>query len=100
MNKKYVDGKKYIIRSYGAGVFFGEIAERNGREVTMKNARRLWKWEGATECIQLAMEGVKKPGRCSFTRYVDEIELLNVIEIIPCTDEAAKSIEGVPIWKI
>lgn len=100
MNKKYADGKKYIVRSYGAGVFFGEISERNGQEVAMKNARRLWRWEGATECIQIAVEGVKNPKNCKFTLYVDEIELLNVIEIIPCTDEAIKSIEGVSIWKI
>lgn len=32
---------KYIIRADRAGVFYGEIKERNGNEVTMTNVRRL-----------------------------------------------------------
>lgn len=36
-----------IVRTYSAGVFAGEIESRNGREVVMKNARRLWYWDGA-----------------------------------------------------
>ena len=33
--------QKYIIRADRAGVFYGEIKERNGSEVTMTNVRRL-----------------------------------------------------------
>lgn len=98
MIKKY-EGK-YIVRSESAGVFFGEIAERNGREVHMQNARRLWYWDGASECIQIAMDGVKLPKNCNFTMYVDDIEILDVIEIIPATEKACKSIEGVAVWAI
>ena len=43
--------KKYIVRGDRSGVFFGEIKERNGREVTMTNVRRLWYWDGAASIL-------------------------------------------------
>lgn len=49
---------------------------------------------------QLAKDGTKKPLECKFTVAVDEICVLGVVEIIPCTDTAAKSIEGVREWAI
>lgn len=38
-------GKKCIIRTYSAGVHYGEIAEKSGSEVIVKNSRRLWQWK-------------------------------------------------------
>lgn len=92
--------KKVIIRASQAGVFFGELVERNGSEVKLKNARRLWCWDGAASISQLAVDGTKKPGNCKFTVAVEEIEILGVIEIIPCTEIAIASIEGVREWRI
>ena len=92
--------EKVIIRTQSAGVFFGEIKERNGSEATIRNCRRLWYWEGAASLSQLALEGVKKPQNCKFTVTVGEITVLGVIEIIPCTEAAIESINNVPIWKI
>lgn len=37
----------YIVRTYSAGVFAGYIKKREGKEVVMENARRLWYWDGA-----------------------------------------------------
>ena len=91
--------KKYIVRADRAGVFFGEIKERNGMEVIMTNARRLWYWDGACSLSQLAVDGTKKPENCKFTVSVNEITILGVIEIIECTPEAISSIEGVSEWK-
>lgn len=88
-----------IVRTYSAGVFAGYIESRNGREVVMRNARRLWMWAGAASLSQLAMEGTTKPSECKFPCAVDKVELLEVIEILDCTEKAFKSIEGVPIWK-
>ncbi len=90
---------KYIIRTEKAGVFFGEIKERSGSEIKMQNARRLWYWDGACSLSQLAVDGTSKPNNCKFTVTVDEMIILGVIEIIPCTDKAIKSIEGVKVWK-
>ena len=92
-------GKKVIIRSDRAGVFFGTLKEKNGSEVTLTDCRRLWYWHGAASLSQLAVEGTKRAMDCKFTVTVPVITILGVIEIIPCTEEAVKSIEGVEVWK-
>ena len=91
--------QKVIIRADRAGVFFGSIKERNGSEVTMTNVRRLWRWDGAASLSQLAVDGTMKPSGCQFTVHVPEMTILGVIEIIPCSEKAVTSIEGVPEWK-
>lgn len=98
MENKY-EGKYYIVRCNRAGVFAGEIEERNGQEVTLRNCRRLWYWDGACSISELATNGTKKPDNCKFTVVVDRLEVLEAIEIIECTDKARKSIEGVNVWK-
>lgn len=91
--------KKVIVRGDRSGVFFGTLEERNGREVKLSNCRRLWYWDGAASNFQLASEGVKVPHNCKFTVTIQEIEILDAIEIIPCTPEAIKSLESVAEWK-
>ena len=81
------------------GVFAGELESRNGQEVVLNNARRIWYWEGAATLSQLAMEGTKKPNECKFPCEVGKVELLQAIEILSVTEEAKKSIKEVPIWK-
>ena len=95
-----MEKQKYIVRGRDSGVFFGEIAERNGQEVVIEEVRRLWYWDGAASLSQLASEGVKKPRDCKFTVTVSSITILDAIELIPCTAVAVASIDGVPVWKI
>lgn len=90
----------YIVRSYNAGVFAGQIESRNGLEVKMRNARRIWKWSGAASLSQLAIDGTKDPENCMFPCEVGEIEILDVCEIITCTEKAKQSIKDVKIWEI
>ena len=92
--------QKFIIRGDRSGVFYGEIAERNGQEVTIEQCRRLWRWGGAASLSQLAAEGVKEPRGCRFTVTVGSLTILDAIELIPCTAAAVESIDGVPVWKI
>ena len=92
--------KPYVlIRTERAGVHAGTLVARKGQEATLSNARRIWYWDGAATLSQLAMEGTKNPGGCKFPCAVKEITLLGVIEVIPCTQAARKSIEAVPVWK-
>ena len=91
---------KVIIRADRAGVFYGEIKERNSSEVVMTNVRRLWYWDGAASLSQLATEGVTRPGNCKFTVTVEEMTIMGVIEIIPCTKKAEESIDSVAVWKM
>ena len=88
-----------IVRANGAGVFFGEVEKIEGTTATLKNARRLWYWDGAASLSQLAMEGTSRPEDCKFPIPVEEVIVFNVLEILSVTDKAAKSIDGVKIWK-
>ncbi len=98
IKKDYRELKYVMVRTYSAGVFAGYLLEKNGQEVILADARRIWYWEGASSLSQLAMEGTSKPNKCKFPCEVDRIELLQVIEIIDVTDKAKLSIESVSIW--
>jgi len=95
-----VDGMDHcIVRTYSAGVFAGYVKRREGKEVELVNARRLWYWSGASSLSQLALEGVKNPDDCKFPCEVPAIVLTEAIEIIPTTEAARLCINEVPIWK-
>lgn len=98
------NGQYVIVRTYSAGVFAGELVEKKTSnagyfEVTLKNARRLWYWAGASSLSQLAQEGTTKPKDCKFPCEVDSVELAQGIEILPVTDKARESIAGVKVWE-
>lgn len=90
---------KVIVRGDRSGLFFGELVSRKGREVKLKNCRRLWYWEGAATISQLAVDGTCAPDNCKFTVVVPEIEILDAVEILYCTEKAVESINGVAVWK-
>lgn len=95
-----VDGMKYVVvRCSRAGVFAGYLQSQDSQNVTLKNARRLWYWDGAASLSQLAMEGVSKPENCKFPCAVLSIDLTDAIEIIDATEKAKNSIEGVKEWR-
>lgn len=95
------DGMKYVIvRTHSAGVFAGFLESRVGQEVVMRQARRIFYWDGAASLSQLAINGTTKPQNCKFPEAVDRVELLQAIEILDCTPAAKKSIESVGIWKM
>lgn len=96
-----LNGMPYcMVRTYSAGVFAGYLESREGKEATLRNARRIWYWDGAASLSQLATDGTSKPENCKFPCPVDSVTLTEVIEIIPITKKAKKSIEEVPVWKM
>ena len=96
-----IDGLEYVcIRTYSAGVHCGYLKERNGKEVELVNARRIWKWAGAFTLSELATNGVEKPDECKFSCTVPRIYLTEAIEIIPMTDKAEKSIKAVKVYEV
>jgi len=95
-----LEGMPYcIVRTYSAGVFAGYLEKREGQEAVVRNARRIWYWNGAASLSQLSVDGTSKPNSCKFPCEVDKVELMQVIEIIECTEIARKSIQGVPLWE-
>ena len=87
-----------IVRTYSAGVFAGTLESRNGKEVVLTNARRLWYWDGAASLSELSVRGTAKPKSCKFPVAVPRVELTEAIEVLDVTAEAQKSIETVPEW--
>ena len=98
MESKFI-GKEVIVRGEASGVFFGVLAARDGREVRLTDCRRIWYWDGAASISQLAKDGTKVPENCKFTVTVDEIEIIDAIEVIPCTPQASESIKSIKEWK-
>ena len=97
------DGMKLqMIRSYGAGVFFGYVeskkAEANGVNIVIRNARRVYYWSGAASLSELSTLGTSKPTDCKITAPVDTQEIMNVIEIIDVSEKARASLESVKVW--
>ena len=86
-------GKKVIIRTYSAGVHYGELIEKEGKEVILKNARRLYYWETLNKGISLSEVAIV--GLTNRSKVCAAVNLiwLEAIEIIPCSENAIKNIE-------
>ena len=74
-----------IVRTYSAGVHIGTLAFRDGREVILNNARRLYSWSGAFTLNAVAQHGVDR-SNSRISIAVPKITLLEAIEIIPVAD--------------
>ena len=94
------EGKYVVVRGDRSGVFAGTLVSQEDRKVVLSGVRRLWRWYGATECLQIATEGVKRPKDCRFTLTAESITLLDAIEVIPTTAEVEAIIKAVPVWKM
>ena len=98
--KNSIEGLQCVmVRTYSAGVFYGYLSKKDGQEVELLNAKRIWAWYGAASLSQLAVDGVSRPAECKIPVAVQSITLCQVIEIIPLTEKAFNSLESVPVWK-
>lgn len=92
-------GKKCIVRTYASGVHFGTVVAQHGRQIELRDARRLWRWDAKDYGISLsevANHGGTS-GRHRFCETVREMTILDALEIIPCTQEAISAIEAAPV---
>ena len=96
-----IDGMKYcVVRTYSAGVHIGYVEEFGTKQpqyAKLINSRRLHYWDGAASLSQVALEGVNSSSRIAME--LPEIELPDVIEVIPCSDIAMKFFKGAKAWK-
>lgn len=53
-------GKKVIIRGDRSGVEFGTLVAYKGNEVTLRNARRIWYWDGGERNLKAIKIKLKK----------------------------------------
>lgn len=81
-----------LVRTCNSGVHVGELdGEPTGQRVVLKNAHRVWRWRGANTLSELSQEG----GDTAYTRIsksVPGITLLDALEVIPCSEDAAKNL--------
>lgn len=88
-----------MVRTYSAGVHFGELVSREGKEVVLKNAHRVFYWTNACSLSQLAIQGSQnKNTENKISISVPEILLTEAIELIPMTEESYKNLTAI-IWK-
>jgi hypothetical protein len=88
-------GKHVIIRTYSAGCWFGVLSQKDGTEVILADARRMFYWKSAGGSISLsgcAVHGVVEDE----SKIVEPVGSvwLDAIEITPCSDVAIKSLSG------
>jgi hypothetical protein len=96
---EFTVGIATMVRTESMGVFAGELMWRSGDEAHLKNARRIWRWEGASSLSQLAIDGTSNPSGCKFPVEVGEVILVGAKELIKMTKKAVDSINSVPVWK-
>lgn len=94
-----MDTQYVIVRTLSAGVFAGYLEKKEGQEVTLSRARRLWYWSGAASLSQLAVDGTSDPKNCKFPVEVESVNLLQAIEILSVTKKAQESIASVKNWE-
>lgn len=92
-NNNHMIGKYCVIRTYSAGVHIGTVESVSGTEVLLKNARRIWKWNGAFTLSEVSLNGLNPEGS-RISETVKEIFLTQTIEIIPATEKAIKNFEA------
>ena len=95
-NKSSFLGKKVIIRTYSAGVWFGTLIEKDGKEVILKDAKRMYQWWCKKS---ISLNGVAKYGiiqkKSKICPAIDKV-WLEAIEILELTDDCINSIESCP----
>lgn len=90
-------GKNCIVRGNRSGVFFGKVVSVDKECVEMENARCIYYWQGALSVLEIAKNGVDSDSKLTTT--VDSIVLLDVIEIVPCTEKTIIQLNGIEEWK-
>ncbi len=92
-------GRKVMVRTYSAGVHFGELIEKAGQQAILKDSRRVFYWTKACSLSQLSQEGSGDIDKCQIAMVVPEILLDRIIEVIPLSKVAEKQLFGANVWK-
>ncbi len=87
--------KQVIVRTYSAGVHIGTLAAQNGKQVTLKNAQRLWSWTGAFTLSEISQVG---PKTAKLSIVVPTIDLSEAIEVIEMSSAAIAKIASIPVY--
>lgn len=89
--------KKIIARIDRAGVFHGTLDYIDNDIIRLKDARRIYYWEGAISVTDMAVNGLTG-GR--ITTPVSTVEFMRdkIVELNECSEQASTSIESIKVW--
>jgi hypothetical protein len=91
-------GKYVCVRTFSAGVHVGFYQEREGQEVVLTDARRIWSWDGAFTLSEVSQKGIN-PLSSRISMAVPFILLTQAIEVMPVSEEAKNTIDLCKVWK-
>ena len=92
MNRNDFIGKMCVVRTYGAGVWYGILESLEGKGGVVSNAKRIHHWNGAASLSELSVRGVTNiRGETRIPCAVKQVLLTEIIEVIPMTEEAVKN---------
>ena len=97
MNSELI-GKKIIARIERSGVFHGTLDHIDNDIMRLKNARRIYYWNGALSVTDMAAKGITG-GKVTIPVSTVEFMSDKVVELNECSDDATKSIETIKPWK-
>jgi hypothetical protein len=80
--------KMVLVRTYLAGVHFGELVSRKGQEAVIARCRRIWSWQGANSLNEIANSGVATGSKIS--EPTASVTLTQVIEVLDMAPAAIK----------
>jgi len=86
--KNYCVGKEVIIRTYSAGVWYGEVIEKTDTEILLGEARRLRSWKNLGR--EISLSGIATLGIHPTSEVENPVKevLLQWIEILPCSEDS------------
>lgn len=90
--------KRVIARIERAGVFHGTLDYIDNEIVRLKDARRIYYWNGALSVTDIAANGITG-GKVTVPVSTVEFMSDNIVELNECSAEATKSIEAIRPWK-
>lgn len=90
----FAQGQEVVIRTYSAGVWFGKLHKKQGNEVILTGARRMYQWW----CVKsISLSGVVRHGiireKSKICGPLDSV-WLEAVEIMPIEGKAADSIRN------
>ena len=97
MNTSLLD-KRVIARIERAGVFHGTLDYIDNEIIRLKDARRIYYWNGALSVTDMAAKGITG-GKVTIPVTTVEFMSDKIIELNECSEDASKSIETIKPWK-
>ena len=87
-------GKYCIARCRNAGVHAGIVESMDNNILVLKDSRRMWYWKSAFTLSECATKGIESDSKIACVVDIVIIPVCDIGEIIPCSENAEKTIKG------